>query len=100
MLTKNGLATFKAHVESELADVREAVNRIDKKFPEFSQKAPNDFVVAGFAGYLYHFITAWRKFSDSLQTILTSLSPEVRMEMSIICSDKCPLISKVFARPS
>jgi hypothetical protein len=54
MLTQNGLATFKARIENELADVREVVTRIDKKFPEFSQRAPNDFVVAGFAGYLYH----------------------------------------------
>jgi hypothetical protein len=61
MLTKNGLATFKARIENELADVREVVTRIDKKFPEFSQRAPNDFVVAGFAGYLYHFYNRLEK---------------------------------------
>jgi hypothetical protein len=55
MLTKNGLAVFRARIENELADVREVVNRIDKKLPEFSQKEPDDIVVAGFAGYLYHF---------------------------------------------
>jgi hypothetical protein len=61
MLTPNGLATFKASIENELADVREVVNRISKKLPEFSQRKPDDFVVAGFAGYLYHFYNRLEK---------------------------------------
>jgi hypothetical protein len=75
MLTQNGLATFKARIENELADVREVVTCIDKKFPEFSQRAPDDFVVAGFAGYLYHFYNRLEKIFRLIANYIDEFEP-------------------------
>ncbi len=61
MKRNNGIIAFQFKITGELNDLREVVERVEKKLTEISQTIPQDFTIVGFASYLNNFYNGLEK---------------------------------------
>jgi uncharacterized protein YutE (UPF0331/DUF86 family) len=75
MKRNNGITAFQARIADELNDIREVVERVEKKLKDISQTIPDDFTIVGFAGYVHSFYNGLEKIFDLIADYIDHFEP-------------------------
>ncbi len=75
MKKNNGVIAFQARIADELNDIREVVERVEKKLKDISQTIPDDFTIVGFAGYVHSFYNGLEKIFDLIADYIDNFEP-------------------------
>jgi len=75
MKKNNGIIVFQSKIRDELDDIRQVVERVEKKLTDLSQTTPDDFTIAGFASYVHSFYNGLEKIFDLIAEHIDRFEP-------------------------